>query len=100
MDPSLVQELTDKIVRLQNLNLERHIRTLENTLGKCLSVDVIVLPYESYDVFEMSLERYIDGYQVSLVGNRTTKCFIFESYEEAKNFYDMKVMELTQIFKD
>ena len=57
MDPSLVQELTDKIVRLQNLNLERHIRTLENTLGKCLSVDVIALPYESYDVYEMTFKK-------------------------------------------
>lgn len=57
MDLSLVQELTDKIVRLQNLNLERHIRTLENTLGKCLSVDVIVLPYESYDVYEMTFKK-------------------------------------------
>ena len=57
MDSSLVQELTDKIVRLQNLNLERHIRTLENTLGKCLSVDVIVLPYESYDVYEMTFKK-------------------------------------------
>lgn len=57
MDPSLVQELTDKIVRLQNLNLERHIRTLENTLGKCLSIDVIVLPYESYDVYEMTFKK-------------------------------------------
>ena len=57
MDPSLVTELVDKIVRLQNLNLERHIRTLENTLGKCLSVDVIVLPYESYDVYEMTFKK-------------------------------------------
>lgn len=57
MDPSLVQELTDKIVRLQNLNLERHIRTLENTLGKCLSVDIIVLPYESYDIYEMTFKK-------------------------------------------
>ena len=57
MDLSLVQELTDKIVRLQNLNLERHIRTLESTLGKCLSVDVIVLPYESYDVYEMTFKK-------------------------------------------
>lgn len=57
MDSSLVQELTDKIVRLQNLNLERHIRTLENTLGKCLSVDIIILPYESYDVYEMTFKK-------------------------------------------
>lgn len=57
MDPSLVTELVDKIVRLQNLNLERHIRTLENTLGKCLSVDVIILPYESYDVYEMTFKK-------------------------------------------
>lgn len=57
MDPSLVTELVDKIVRLQNLNLERHIRTLENTLGKCLSVDVIVLPYEFYDVYEMTFKK-------------------------------------------
>lgn len=57
MDPSLVTELVDKIVRLQNLNLERHIRTLETTLGKCLSVDVIVLPYESYDVYEMTFKK-------------------------------------------
>lgn len=57
MDPSLVQELTDKIIRLQNLNLERHIRTLENTLGKCLSVDVIILLYESYDVYEITFKK-------------------------------------------
>lgn len=51
-------------------------------------------------LFELSLERYINDYQVSLIGNKNIKCFIFESYEEAKDFYDMKVMELTQIFKD
>ena len=57
MDPSLVTELVDKIVRLQNLNLERHIRTLENTLGKCISVDVIVFPYESYDIYEITFKK-------------------------------------------
>lgn len=62
--------------------------------------DCEILDEFNHDLFEMSLERYIDGYQVSLVGNRATKCFIFESYEEAKDFYDTKVMELTQIFKD
>lgn len=62
--------------------------------------DYEILDEFNHDLFEMSLERYINGYQVSLVGNRATKCFIFESYEEAKDFYDMKVMELTQIFKD
>lgn len=51
------------------------------------------------DLFELSLERYINDYQVFLVGNRVTKCITFKSYEEAKDFYDMKVMELTQLFK-
>ena len=51
-------------------------------------------------LFELSLERYINDYQVFLIGNKTTKCITFKSYEKAKDFYDMKVMELTQIFKD
>lgn len=52
------------------------------------------------DLFELSLERYINDYQVFIVGNRVTKYITFKSYEEAKDFYDMKVMELTQIFKN
>ena len=62
--------------------------------------DYEILDEFNHDLFEMSLERYINDYQVSLVGNKATKCFIFDSYEEAKDFYDMKIMELTQIFKD
>lgn len=62
--------------------------------------DCEILNNFDHDLFEMSLERYINDYQVFLVGNRTTKCITFKSYEKAKDFYDMKVMELTQIFKD
>ena len=62
--------------------------------------DCKILNEFDHDLFEMSLERYINDYQVFLVGNRVTKCITFKSYEKAKDFYDMKVMELTQIFKD
>lgn len=62
--------------------------------------DCEILNEFDHDLFEMSLERYINDYQVFIVGNRTTKCITFKSYEKAKDFYDMKVMELTQIFKD
>lgn len=50
-------------------------------------------------LFELSLERFNNDYKVYLVGNRVTKCNTFKSYEEAKDFYDMRVMELTQLFK-
>lgn len=62
--------------------------------------DCEILNEFDHDLFKMSLERYINDYQVFLVGNRVTKCITFKSYEKAKDFYDMKVMELTQIFKD
>jgi len=62
--------------------------------------DCEILDEFDNDLFKLSLERYINDYQVSLIGNKNIKCFIFKSYEEAKDFYDMKVMELIQIFKD
>nr|DAR93470.1 MAG TPA: hypothetical protein [Caudoviricetes sp.] len=62
--------------------------------------DYEILNEFDHDLFEMSLERYINDYQVFLVGNRVTKCITFKSCEKAKDFYDMKIMELTQIFKD
>lgn len=61
--------------------------------------DCEILDEFDNDLFELSLERYINDYQVFLVGNRVTKCITFKSYEEAKDFYDMRVMELTQLFK-
>lgn len=62
--------------------------------------DCEILDEFDNDLFELSLERYINDYQVFLVGNRVTKCITFKSYEEAKDFYNMKVMELTQLFKN
>lgn len=62
--------------------------------------DCEILDEFDHDLFEMSLERYINIYQVFIVGKRETRCIIFKSYEEAKDFYDMKIMELIQIFKD
>lgn len=62
--------------------------------------DTEILDEFNNDLFELSLERYINDYQVFLSGRRVTRCFTFKSYEEAKDFYDTKIIELTQIFKD
>lgn len=62
--------------------------------------DCEILDEFDHDLFEMSLERCINDYQVFIGGNSKVRCIIFKSYEEAKDFYDMKIMELTQIFKD
>lgn len=46
--------------------------------------DYEILDEFNHDLFEMSLERYIDGYQVSLVGNRTTKCLFLNLTKKPK----------------
>lgn len=51
--------------------------------------DCEILNEFDHDLFEMSLERYINDYQVFLVGNKVTKCITFKSYEKAKDFYDI-----------